>query len=301
MSGTRPPLALIITINLITITAALGAQALGSPGSGPPSPLFLADMTWPELERYLKSCDMILVPIGSTEQHGPHLPLGTDAFEAQAMSAEISRRTGVMVAPILALGISGYHMGFPGTISLSEETMERVLMEEVDSLRAHGFRRFLFFNYHGGNRIVQDKVIHYINHHTPATAIALGIGSPIMKEIPLDFFDWHAGIEETSTMLYLRPEMVHLDQAKKPVITFTPQMEKLRQAGSKESSLMAVWQSQFTTDVSTGKGGSSRELSDNGVWCMDDPAKSTASYGKNCVDQMIEEAVTFILAWKEMK
>jgi len=127
-----------------------------------------------DVKDYLTHSDTIIIPLGSTEQHGPHLPLGADYFQALDLSKRISARTGVVVAPVLWVGYSPYHAGFPGTLSLQPETMERVLFEVAEYLVQHGFRRIMFFNGHGGNGIVQANVIHQINHRTEAVAVAIG-------------------------------------------------------------------------------------------------------------------------------
>jgi len=145
-------------------------------------PLILQELTWTDIKSYLKTNDMVIIPLGSTEQHGPHLPLGTDFYEAFGLSKMISAQTGVLVAPLTFTGYSPYHSGFPGTLSLQPETMERVIFESVEWLLKYGFRRFLFFNYHGGNNIVQTRVIHRINHQTPGIAVAIGHGSSLQSE-----------------------------------------------------------------------------------------------------------------------
>lgn len=91
-------------------------------------PLILQEVTWTDVRDYLKSNDMVIIPLGSTEQHGPHMPLGTDYYEATEMSKMISARTGVMIAPVLLAGYSEYHSGFEGSLSLKPETMEQVLL-----------------------------------------------------------------------------------------------------------------------------------------------------------------------------
>ncbi len=111
-------------------------------------PLILQEMSWTDVRDYLKTNDMVIIPIASTEQHGPHLPLGTDYYEATGISKLISARTGIMMAPVLLSGYSEYHSGFPGTLSLKPETMEQVLFETAEMLMRYGFRRFMFFNYH---------------------------------------------------------------------------------------------------------------------------------------------------------
>ena len=263
--------------------------------------LVLQEMTWTDVQEYLKNNDMVIIPLGSTEQHGPHLPLGTDFYEAFEISKLISSRTGIVVAPILMVGYSEYHSGFPGTLSLKPQTMEEVIFECVEMLIKYGFRKILFFNYHGGNNIVQDRVIHRINHNTPAIAISIGHGSPIQKEEGGEFFDWHAGLSETSIMLYLKPELVRMDRAQKPEIHFTPQMKKLRELAKENPDIIYVWNSLFGVLEKTGKRGASHELSSNGIWSFSDPRRATKERGFETVNKMVEKAVKFIETWKKAK
>jgi len=261
--------------------------------------LVLQEMTWTDVRDYLKTCDMVIIPLGSTEQHGPHMPLGTDYYEAMGMSKLISARTGVVVAPVLLAGYSVYHSGFQGTLSLKLETMEQVLFETVEMLMKYGFKRFLFFNYHGGNNIVQQKIIQRINHTTEAVGMAIGHGSPIQRSEGGQFFDWHAGVNETSIMLYLKPELVKMERAEKPKIHFTPQMKRLRALSLKYPELMVVWSSLLGTPKETMKGGSSAELSSNGIWSFNDPKTAKPEIGEKTVNRMVEAAVKFIEAWKQ--
>lgn len=282
---------------LMLLAGSFGWAALSDSAS---RPLVLQEMTWPEVKAYLAKCDLVIIPLGSTEQHGPHLPLGTDFYEALGMAKLISARTGVMVAPLVLIGYSAYHSGFPGTLSLKPETLEEVIFESVEWLLKYGFRRFLFFNYHGGNNIIQSKVIHRINHQTQGIAIAIGHGGPLQPAGEDDgSMDWHAGVSETSIMLYLQPELVRLEKAAQPLMTFTPQMKELQQLATKDPSLRYVWSSLLGVPEETGKGGASHQLSSNGVWSFLDPRQATAEQGRQEVEEMVERAVKFIQAWKK--
>lgn len=260
----------------------------------------LQEMSWTDVEDYLKTSDMVIIPLGSTEQHGPHLPLGTDFYEATGMAKLISERTGVLVAPVLFSGYSAYHSGFPGTLSLKPETMEEVIFESVEWLLKYGFRRFMFFNYHGGNNIVQERIIHRINHSTEGIAVAIGHGSPIQVSRDDDgSMDWHAGVSETSIMLYLKPDLVRLDRAQKPEMRFPAAVEELQKLSEKDPGLIHVWNSLLGVPSETGKGGASHELSSNGVWSLRHPGEATSEQGKEEVEMMVERAVKFINAWKK--
>jgi len=111
----------------------------------------LDHLTWPEVGAYLERANDILLPVGSTEQHGPNGPLGTDAFCPEAVAAAVAVRLGVLAAPTLALGVAPYHMAFPGTVTLAPETFSAVLRETIGSLARHGFAHVYVLNGHGGN------------------------------------------------------------------------------------------------------------------------------------------------------
>jgi len=263
--------------------------------------LVLQEMGWVDVQAYLENSDMVIIPLGSTEQHGPHLPLGSDYFQALSVAAKISERTRVVVAPVLLVGYSEYHSGFPGTLSIKPETMEQVVFECVESLIKYGFRRFMFFNSHGGNNIVQDKMVHRVNQTTQAIAVAIGYGSPLQEMEEGEFFDWHAGKGETSTMLYLYPHLVRMERAEQPEITFSPQMEELKQLAEENPELLEVWDSLFGVTSDAKKGGASHELSNNGIWSFSDPKAATKGIGQKHVEELTENAVRFIEAWKLAK
>ncbi len=107
--------------------------------------------TWPEVETYLQSSSGIILPIGSTEQHGPTGLIGTDALCAEAIAREVGAAAHALVAPTINVGMALHHTAFPGSISLRPSTLILLIRDYVTSLAKMGFTQFFFINGHGGN------------------------------------------------------------------------------------------------------------------------------------------------------
>jgi creatinine amidohydrolase len=132
----------------------------------------LERMTWPQAQEAFKRTAVVVVPIGSTEQHGPHLPLGTDFLVAEEMARRLGERSNVIVTPTLPIGYAQYHAVFPGTLSVSEETLTRALIEICENLLRYGVTHILFVDGHGGNLTALRKCGEWLRERCIPSAVA---------------------------------------------------------------------------------------------------------------------------------
>ena len=113
--------------------------------------MLLENLSYPEVELYLKEKDIILLPVGSVEQHSPYGLIGTDFITAEHIARQAGEVMDILVAPTLCYGVSPHHMAFPGTVSLSPDTLIAVICDVVQSFVTHGFKKVICINGHGGN------------------------------------------------------------------------------------------------------------------------------------------------------
>ncbi|MBF8281496.1 MAG: creatinine amidohydrolase [Anaerolineales bacterium] len=173
----------------------------------------LADLCYPDIQEYLKTKDLILIPMASTEQHGPHLPLKTDTVTAEEVARRVAQQIQVLYTPCIWMGYSPQHLHEPGkgrgTITLRAETLLNLMYDVARSLIHHGFNRLIFVNGHGSNVKVVDPVLRRLRYETGAL---IGFVKPYMEnyvglmqglmENPLEETPgWHASELETSQML----------------------------------------------------------------------------------------------------
>jgi mycofactocin precursor peptide peptidase len=217
----------------------------------------LAALAWPDVD----PSAVLAVPVGSTEQHGPHLPLSTDTDVAVALCSRLATaRRDVLVGPALAYGSSGEHAGFSGTLSIGQDALELLLVELGRSAMLT-FGRMLLVSTHGGNAAAVQRAVHRLRSES----------RDVLAWMPRLEGDAHAGRTETSLQLALAPDRVRLDRAAagdiRPIGVLMPLLRER----------------------------SVRGVSHNGV--LGDPAGSSAAEGAVLLDSLAADLVASVREW----
>lgn len=184
------------------------------------NPVRWDERTWEEIAAIRTGgIDMAILPVGATEQHGLHLPTGVDTLSARVVAEGVSARTGVPVLPAMPYGCSlGHSKTWPGTLSLRPETLAKMVLEIAEWVESAGFTRLLLLNGHVTNWAPLRCALETIRADLPAMRIALRNVWEITTEIRACYewdggTNWHANDAETSLLLHLRPDLVHMEKA----------------------------------------------------------------------------------------
>ena len=300
---------LTLLLMLIAVSVTASAQATNPLWHEEKIKNYLPHMTWPEVEALRARTDMVLIPVAAMEQHSLHLPIGTDYLNGLGRALLVAQKADVLVAPILLPGNSPYHMEFPGTITLSSQTIQQVYFEAAQSLMKHGFKRFLLLNSHGGNQIITRYIADRINQETEGIAVELGeaaapfltrSAAPSAPATPV--FDRHGGVNETSNSLYMTPNLVNLEAARRATLTMPDHLTKMLPdviAGDPTATL--VFLAEGLKARSTGKGTSTREMTNTGTWGQRDPREGAADQGRRETENFVQTAVRFIERWNQLR
>lgn len=179
----------------------------------------LRRMSWYDVKLAMDAgCDTIMLPIGSVEQHGPHLPLLTDSMVVDWIAEKAAENCeGVLVAPIIYYGVSDNHIDFPGTGSVSSDTLNHMVIDVGVSLLNHGFKNLILLNGHGGNNATVAISAHEIRKITGKFVGLITWPSMVIEaEKTLESeIVWHADEGETSTVLWIDPSVVKMERAVK--------------------------------------------------------------------------------------
>ncbi|MBQ9942459.1 MAG: creatininase family protein [Christensenellaceae bacterium] len=174
--------------------------------------VWLNELTWQDVDEYLKTEDTIIFPIGSTEQHGPAGPLGVDTYAAIAIAEDAAKKAGVLTTPPMWFGDSPHHLGFPGTISLTTETLVAVVKEVVKSLAKNGFKRFILINGHKSTNLAALTTACRALHEYELPEVKIALTDPLWlcrnaAEVK-DEIEHHSGELEISHVYYKFPGLI---------------------------------------------------------------------------------------------
>jgi len=246
------------------------------------------ELTWPEMRQVIAQQPVVLLPFGTIEDHGPHLPINTDNVIVEAICLEAARRAAgdVLVMPLVAYGLDEHHMDFPGTVSVDIQTLLAYVADVASSAARHGFTHVLIVNGHGSNEPIADLAARRVVLETgaicgamsPNAAIDPTLAEPVFSEMRQSAPGGvaHAGEYETALMLHLRPDLVQMDRA-------------VRELGQlkldyfnwdhPEPSVLS-WQDWWS------------RMSESGV--CGDPTVATAEFGQALFEQTVENFVCFV-------
>lgn len=246
----------------------------------------MEEMSWVEFEARSREIETILLPIGSIEMEGPHLPLGVDSIVASEICDRVSAHCDVLVGPLLSVGYSDWHSGFSGTLTLSVETLTAVLREILNTLVECGLKRFIFINPHLGNRAPIFSVATELRKMNLAIVAMIDLWR-LAHEMAGDIEGLkeksfkHAGEIMTSVMLALRPELVNMKRAVREGLQSG--VNSMVQETSSRVQFSGYHLEVFRT---------SRELTDSGV--MGDPFNATREKGEEIIRRWVDYIREFV-------
>jgi creatinine amidohydrolase len=262
-------------------------QAPKSVTSGSEGSEFLWEkMTWEEIEERLKVVDTAILPCGAIEQHGPHLPVDIDYFDATYMAKKVAATCSdpkPFVLPPIPYGVSYHHEEFKGTLSVTNDALSRFIYDIGMNLAKNGIKKLILLNGHGDNAPTLSYAAQMINRDAQIfVCVETGETSDIdlydLIETPNDI---HAGEIETSTTLAIRPEVVKMDKAINETLNF----------GSNYLN--------YTSDRGVAWYVHTKKISNSGV--MGNPTKATEEKGKKMWEIMIAHMVRFVEEIKRTK
>lgn len=185
----------------------------------------IGDLSWVDVQEYLRVKDVVMIPVASLEQHGPHLPLFTDTITALEVSRRAAEQAEVVYTPVMWAGYSPQHLGRPeeglGSVTLRASTFQNVCYDIARSLIHHGFNRLVFVGGHGSNVKVIDPVLRQIKYDTGALVAYykayaeryVGMLKDVLENPPEETPGWHSSELETAQVMAHNERLVRMDRA----------------------------------------------------------------------------------------
>ncbi|HET89355.1 MAG TPA: creatininase family protein [Chloroflexi bacterium] len=246
------------------------------------------ELTWPEMREAIRRQPVVLLPFGTVEDHGPHLPINTDNVIVEAICLEAARRASeeMLVLPLVAYGLDEHHMDFPGTISVDMQTLIGFVSDVALSAARHGFTHILIVNGHGSNAPLADLAARRVVLESGAICGAMSPNAAIDPTLAEPIFSQmrrsnpggvaHAGEYETALMLHLRPHLVKMERAVRERGQLA--LEYFNWDHPRPSILS--WQDWWS------------RMSESGV--CGDPTVATAEFGQALFETTVENFVRFV-------
>ncbi len=242
--------------------------------------LILENLTWVELEAVKDTIELVIVPLGATEQHGPNTTMATDTVRAREMAKIIGEKFGrrVLIAPTMPIGLSYHHMKFPGTITFSLSTYISMARDICWSFKQHGFNKILFITGHGGNKRPIHEYATEAKREFDMDIFISSMGGSLVKELSeiQDFtkFKGHACEVETSQTMFLAPDHVRPDALE--AAKFNPDSNYRDKEFAYDGGVFWDY----------------KDVSENGA--LGDATKASYEFGKEMNDMVVNKITNFI-------
>ena len=252
-------------------------------------------MTWEEFRDQIDDATVMIIPMGSTELEGSHLPLGVDTIMAAGVAREIEGEDGVLIGPVLPIGYSKWFLPFPGTISLEADTLTKVLVEYCTSLIPHGIRRIVFLNSHRGNNACVEAAARTLvsAHQIRVGMLSIWKLANDLAAVKYKLIDegrfTHAGEIMTSAMLALKPSSV-VTTRMRPDSLHSPDNSPFTVKNS-------LGETEYQGSVQTIYH-DIREITETGI--MGDPTSASAEKGEAILEMLADYTKSFLHEFRKL-
>ncbi len=261
---------------------------------------WIQELTRPDFEEWLENepAPVAIIGIGAIEQHGLHLPLGTDSLGVREFIHEAAKRTNSVCVHPCWPGYSPHHMAFPGTITFSAETLLNVLLDTMESLAAHGVKRIVLINHHGGNDNIM-KLAAQMGKREFRVMVATPSGpenTELAKKIRYRmqrYFEVHSGPRETAYALNYFPELVEMWRLEgwESTLKLDPKLMEFMNPDREDYELVnQVFTASLEPDTD--------DFTSSGQYATTDPRTADPEEGRRSAEEGVQFLVDFINLWK---